>query len=292
MEFNPDDEAICAKRFLFLFNIIFWISSIIIFIFGVYYLVQDELASLFLLFFAPRNNLALLQLLAWILVFLGTLTFLMALCGCFTAMENNRCLLFIYTFLLMLTFSLEMTIGMLAVIFKERIFSRQSTIDFVLLLQNEYGIHSSFTAAVDLAQTKFECCGIESPADYQHSRWLQKQIENRLPDGILIVSRTCCKLANRMEKNSHLNPKPINETMCQSDNDDENRPFRNQKGCMQLVDEFIRSECKMFIGLGVGLAGFSFIGILASICFCRSVHSTPRLKRTRKTPITRGHGFH
>lgn len=121
MEFNPDDEAICAKRFLFLFNIIFWvilliyhsniiryfifvfffafkliqISSIIIFIFGVYYLVQDELASLFLLFFAPRNNLALLQLLAWILVFLGTLTFLMALCGCFTAMENNRCLLFI-----------------------------------------------------------------------------------------------------------------------------------------------------------------------------------------------------
>lgn len=54
----------------------------------------------------------------------------------------------------MLTFSLEMTIGMLAVIFKERIFSRQSTIDFVLLLQNEYGIHSSFTAAVDLAQTK------------------------------------------------------------------------------------------------------------------------------------------
>lgn len=90
-----------------------------------------------------------------------------------------------------------------------------------------------------------------------------------------------------MEKNSHLNPKPINETMCQSDNDDENRPFRNQKvinyhivlcyiylyslyinnddwliskqGCMQLVDEFIRSECKMFIGLGVGLAGFSVI---------------------------------
>lgn len=32
-----------------------------------------------------------------------------------------------------------------------------------------------------------------------------------------------------MEKNAHLNPRPINETMCQSDNDDENRSFRNQK---------------------------------------------------------------
>ncbi|KAH9421036.1 CD151 antigen-like [Dermatophagoides pteronyssinus] len=292
MEFNLNEDTICAKRFLLVFNIMFWISGIIIFIFGVYYLVHDELASLFLLFFAPKNNLALLQLLAWILVFLGTLTFLMALCGCFAAMENNRCLLFIYTFLLMLTFSLEMTIGMLAVIFKERIFSRYSTIDFVLLLQSEYGIHSSFTAAVDLAQTKFECCGIESPADYKYSRWLHKQIENHLPDDVLIISRTCCRLANRMEKNAHLNPRPINETMCQSDNDDENRSFRNQKGCMQLIDEFIRSECKMFLGLGVGLAAFSFIGIVATIYFCRSVHSKPRLKRTKETRLNCGRDFH
>lgn len=45
----------------------------------------------------------------------------------------------------------------------------------------------------------------------------------------LRVSRTCCKLANRHEPQSHVNPRPLNETLCQSQYEDEYLKFRNQE---------------------------------------------------------------
>ena len=53
----------------------------------------------------------------------------------------------------MLTFALQLTVGILAIIFQEKVIT-ELKIDLPNKLQREYGLQSSFTAAVDLAQTK------------------------------------------------------------------------------------------------------------------------------------------
>ena len=54
---------------------------------------------------------------------------------------------------LLLVFSLELTVGILAIIFQEKVVA-ELKLELTNKLQKEYGLQSSFTAAIDLAQTK------------------------------------------------------------------------------------------------------------------------------------------
>lgn len=53
----------------------------------------------------------------------------------------------------MVTFAMELTAGILAISFQEKVIA-ELKVDLGSKLQNEYGVHSSFTAAIDLVQTK------------------------------------------------------------------------------------------------------------------------------------------
>jgi hypothetical protein len=65
---------------------------------------------------------------------------------------------------------------------------------------------------MDLAQTLFECCAVNSAINYDTSLWKLQSLGQR----DLTVPLTCCKLMNRSEKNSYLDPKPMNLTQCQA----------------------------------------------------------------------------
>ncbi|KAH9399469.1 hypothetical protein TYRP_017881 [Tyrophagus putrescentiae] len=262
--------AKCAKLLLLVFNTLFWLSSVTLFALGVYFLVEDDRSALFRLFSLHKFNYALLQFLAWAFVFIGLGTFIVAFCGCCGTIKNNRYILVVYTILLMLTFALELTVGILAIIFQEKVIT-ELKVDLPSKLQQEYGMQSSFTAAMDLAQTKFECCGIDSPADYYKSVWHLQQLNGPLHSQ---VARTCCLLQNKHESQAHINPRPVNETLCQSLDLNLSRLYRNQKGCKRTLESFIRSESIVFVVLGCGLAALSLVGIIISICFCRSVRSS------------------
>jgi hypothetical protein len=53
----------------------------------------------------------------------------------------------------LVVFALELTVGILAIIFQEKVVA-ELKLELTNKLQKEYGLQSSFTAAVDLAQTK------------------------------------------------------------------------------------------------------------------------------------------
>ena len=55
--------------------------------------------------------------------------------------------------MLVVIFALELTVGILAIIFQERVIA-ELKLDLTSRLQKEYGLTSAFTAAIDLAQTK------------------------------------------------------------------------------------------------------------------------------------------
>lgn len=70
---------------------------------------------------------------------------------------------------------------------------------------------------MDLVQTRFNCCAINSNINYDTSLWrLQAYGQRDYP-----VPLTCCHLTNRNDYNSFLDPIPVNITTCESLQNDE-----------------------------------------------------------------------
>lgn len=65
---------------------------------------------------------------------------------------------------------------------------------------------------MDYAQTFLDCCAINDSINYDTSLWrLQKFGREDLS-----VPLTCCKLMNKYDENSYLDPVAVNLTLCQS----------------------------------------------------------------------------
>lgn len=145
-------------------------------------------------------------------------------------------------------FTAELTVGILAVVFQEKVVADLKT-ELTGKLKKEYGLASALTAAVDMAQTrvstpaaidlilsnhdveKFECCGIEGPNDYTASLWKLQNLGG--PDAM--VSKTCCLLLNMKEDQGYVNPRPVNDTLCQSEETRYNALYRHQQVSLQTI---------------------------------------------------------
>lgn len=279
--------AKCAKLLLIIFNAVFWSSGVILFAIGLFFLVEDERTLLFKLFADESTSYAPLQYLAWAFLALGIVIFFIGFCGCCGAIREARWILIIYFIFLLLIFTAELTVGILAVVFQEKVVA-DLKLELTGKLKKEYGLASALTAAVDLAQTRFECCGIEGPADYTSSLWKLQNLGG--PDAT--VSKTCCLLLNMKEDQGYVNPRPINDTLCQSEELRYNALYRHQKGCLSRLEYFIRNETLVFIVMGCGLAGIVLFGMVISICLCRAIHPDDQDDDRDSSPQTHHHTRH
>lgn len=132
----------------------------------------------------------------------------------------------------------------------------------VKVLQGSYGVpgKEQLTAAIDMAQTRFECCAINSNINYDTSLWrLQGYGQRDWP-----VPQTCCHLTNRLEPNSYLDPKPVNLTQCQSLQRHIYEHARHTDGCLDKLDDWYREHYLLFLGASLLVAVIEF-GVLLSI---------------------------
>lgn len=120
------------------------------------------------------------------------------------------------------------------------------------------------TAAIDLVQTKFKCCAINSDINYDTSLWRLQGYGQR----DWAVPLTCCFLRNRHEPRSYLDPKPENLTMCQSLQKHEHNLARHSDGCLDALDEWYRSHYVTFLGGSTIVAVVEFAVLLSIILSC------------------------
>ncbi|KAG8196428.1 hypothetical protein JTE90_009058 [Oedothorax gibbosus] len=249
--------AKCAKGFLVTFNLVFWISGCAVFASGVYLLVDKDKSTLFRLFAEPTTQYAPHQWLAWALVGTGALVFLGGFCGCCGAIRENRALLVTYFIFLFLIMSCELAVGILSVIFQNKTIEKLEGLS--TLLKDEYGIDGATTEAFDYAQTKFNCCGVYGPGDYEDSTWRSQD----LGKGDL-VAKTCCVLAN----SNHLDPRPTNGTLCQSA---DSATYRHEVGCLEKLEDFVRDTTMLLVAIGCGVAALEIFGMIFAMCLCKEV---------------------
>lgn len=227
---------------------------------GIYLLVDKEKRTLLHLFTIPDLSYTLTQYLAWALVGIGGFVFLIGFCGCCGAIRESRGLLVTYFIFLFLIMGCELAVGILSVVFQDRMLGTLE--DLSTTLKKEYGISRTTTEAFDFAQTKFRCCGIFGPGDYEESAWKLEDLGKGDE-----VSKTCCLLLN----DDHLDPRPANTTRCQSASPTENLTFRHQQGCLQKLEEFVKKTSILLVGLGCGMASLQVLGMIFSMCLCKEV---------------------
>lgn len=120
------------------------------------------------------------------------------------------------------------------------------------------------TASIDLAQTQFKCCAINSDLNYDMSLWRLQGYGQR----DWVVPQTCCTLNNRLEPRSYLDPKPQNLTMCQSLLKHEYQRARHTDICIEHLDLWYRQHYTLFLSASAVVGIVEFAVLLSIILSC------------------------
>ncbi|KAG1649595.1 Tetraspanin-11 [Nymphon striatum] len=177
-------DKVFLKYVLFIFNFLFWISGVAVFGFGVGTIVakQHFLSLLVTSTYAATTH---------ILVVTGILVFIITFIGCIGILKENRCLLLIYTFSLLVIFLLEVVAGILAYVYVEQV-EVELTSSLNDTFMTAYRFEKEKTKAIDDLQRNFGCCGALSEEDWKFSKWKKDNpnLQNVVPD-------SCCRTESK-----------------------------------------------------------------------------------------------
>jgi len=256
--------AKCAKALLIVFNLIFWLSGCALLALGIWILVDNDKDALFNLI-AKDGDMALMKYLAYGLVAIGGFVLIVGFVGCCGALQESKCLLGTYFAFLFVVLGAELTVGILAVIYRVQLLENLGE-QLTTKLQHNYGRpeHEHLTRAIDYAQFKFNCCGIHNSAEYSNSTWIKSDHKSGTTTA---VPKTCCVLSNNSTYDAFINPDPVNESDCQQDKND----FRHKIGCQESIEQWVKNESALLIGVGLGIASLEIFGMIFAICLCRSI---------------------
>ncbi|XP_045763824.1 tetraspanin-17 [Maniola jurtina] len=137
-------------------------------------------------------------------------------------------------------------------------------------LQSYYAVpdFEHFTAALDLAQTELQCCGMTSARNYDMSLW---QLRRLGPRGVA-VPPSCCVQA--LAERSYLSPAPLNASRCQDVTP--NAQFRHVPGCLTKLEDWYQQQYFIFM-ISLFVVAIFKLAILLS-----TVYSCIRLRKSRQ----------
>ncbi|KAF5292757.1 hypothetical protein FQR65_LT11165 [Abscondita terminalis] len=183
--------------------------------------------------------------------------------GCWASCLHSYFLLTSYFLIIMLVLVGECAVYTISWIWPHCLGIDLDKDELVTSLQSNYGVsgQEQFTAAIDLTQTKFNCCGISSANEYDTSLWrLQALGPNKLA-----VPLTCCILSNFHEDQSYLNPNPINSSLCQALEFVRHEGLRHNKGCIEELEKWYKEQYIIFLVAGLVVVLVEFLVLLSTI---------------------------
>ncbi|XP_063294960.1 CD82 antigen [Pelobates fuscus] len=234
-----------TKYFLFLFNLLFFILGAVILGFGIWILV-DKTSFIAVL----QSSSSSLNIGAYILIAVGSLTMVMGFLGCVGAVNESRCLLGLYFSFLLIILIAQVVAGVLIYFQRESLKKEMTTIIDNLILTYNYndGKNTSAENTWDYIQRNLKCCG-----------WISSQNWTANPE---VANNTavypCSCLENESEQNG----------MCSRTNQ-----TIYDIGCAQGVESWLTNNLGIILGVCVGVAVIELLGLILSICLCRNIQN-------------------
>lgn len=231
------DSDCCSINFLkyvlHIFNVVFLLAGAAVLAVGVWTLASKQGYSALL-------SSSTYALAAWALAAAGATTLAVAFLGCCGVWRENRCLLLIYTYLLLLIFLLEAMVGVLAYVYESRV-QDELSVNLNNTFIQSYNVDMDKTAAIDQMQQQFKCCGAVRFEDWQYSVWLKSN-----PDTPSKVPDSCCKTPSELcGKRDH--PSNI---------------YYN--GCIYRLSEEIQAHLLILGAVGLGICVIQIFGMILS----------------------------
>ncbi|XP_019873956.2 tetraspanin-5 isoform X1 [Aethina tumida] len=248
----------CLKYMIFGFNVLFWLLGLCILTVGVWAWSEKDIFNNL----GKVANIALDP--AFILICIGTLTFIIGFTGCVGALRENTCLLATYAIILSILLLFEMTAGILGFIFKDWIKS-QATIGFQTFIIH-YREDPDQQNLIDWIQEDWlQCCGIEGPKDWDRNNYFNcssRDVGSREACG---VPFSCCKRkANEIIKNKQCGY----DVRKPGFNFDVSKII-NEQGCLEAAEDWIEKNM-------LSIASYTFILLffqILGICFAQNLRA-------------------
>ncbi|KAL0124855.1 hypothetical protein PUN28_006605 [Cardiocondyla obscurior] len=255
---DTSEVSCCLKYVIFGFNVMFWWLGLGIMAVGVWaWTEKDTFNNL-----SRLTNVALDP--AFILILVGTVTFIIGFTGCVGALRENTCLLAAYAIFLALLLLMEMTAGVLGFIFKDWIKS-QATGGFQAFIIH-YREDPDQQNLIDWIQEDWlQCCGIEGPKDWDRNNYFNcssSDIGSREACG---VPFSCCK----RKPNEIIKNKQCGYDVRKPSYNFEVAKVIYEKGCIQAGEEWIERN---LLAIASGAVGTAFTQILG-ICFAQNLRA-------------------
>ncbi|XP_030755575.1 tetraspanin-5 isoform X1 [Sitophilus oryzae] len=246
----------CLKYMIFGFNVLFWMLGLCILTVGVWAWSEKDIFNNL----GKVANAALDP--AFILICVGTVTFVIGFTGCVGALRENTCLLATYAIFLSALLLFEMTAGILGFIFKDWI-KAQAAIGFQSFIIH-YREDPDQQNLIDWIQEDWlQCCGIEGPKDWDRNNYFNcssRDVGSREACG---VPFSCCK-----RQPTEL----ITNKQCGYDVRKPGFAFDvskiiNEQGCLEAVEEWTEKNM-------ISIASCTFVVLflqILGICFAQNL---------------------
>jgi len=253
---------------LIAFNIIFWLSGCAILGVGIWMRVDPSITSNLEVLSLDSND-PLLEYASYVLIGMGGTVFIVGFLGCCGAIKENKCMLGLYIFFLLLIMAGELAAGIIALLYKDKILDtatgkltarlRNDTIMTQVPTSTEVEF-TAFGLAMSVSQLELKCCGINNYTDYAGSAYDTKYSE--------AFPKTCCVMneGTTIANGINFDEAVKDLSKCKALEDD----FYYSKGCKDGLKEAFSANALILIGLGIGVACLEIFGFIFAICLCRN----------------------
>ncbi|XP_050686778.1 CD151 antigen-like [Eriocheir sinensis] len=258
----------CGKAVLLVFNLVFFVTGLAVMVVGVWCVAGDGRDVMLVLAPTPAHLPTLIHL-AYGLVGAGGVVLFTSVLGVWAALKENKCGLGWYVLVVLVVIGGEVAVGVLGVVYQlQAVHNLGASLTARLKAHYASPGHETFTLAVDYVQYQLQCCGVGGPADWEESAWLLEGVGGNGR----AVPLTCCIL--HLSADAHVNPRPINSTLCQSDEPLDQQLARHQQGCVGRVVGWVQAQSGLITGVGVGVGVLEVAGLVAAASLCRAIRST------------------
>ncbi|XP_035275027.1 CD82 molecule b [Anguilla anguilla] len=238
-----------TKYFLFLFNLLFFIFGALILGFGLWMLLDNQS------FIAVLQEASTsLKVCSYILIGVGSLTMVMGFLGCLGAIYELRCVLGLYFTCLLLILIAQVVAGAL-IYFQRDVLKTEMSNIMNKVIVDYTGQNRTTDVAWDYIQRTIKCCGWTGPGNWSENTVIRNSSQPLYP----------CSCRNSSQPGVDVK----NGGFCESLSTD--LPVYST-GCASSAEKWLLSNGGVILGVCVGVAVIELLGMILSLCLCRSVH--------------------
>lgn len=257
---ETSEISCCLKYIIFSCNVLFWSAGLCVLAVGIWaWSEKDMFSNLTKLTFIALDP-------AFVLICLGTVTFIIGFTGSVGALRENTCLLSMYAIFLSVLLILEIGLGTLVFILKDKGWIKDQATEGLRAFIIHYREDPDQQNLIDWIQEDWlQCCGIEGPKDWDSNNYFNCSsgaVGSREACG---VPFSCCKRRpHELIKN-----KQCGYDVRKEGYSNEISKIIYEKGCVQAGEEWVERNLLTISTLSIFMIFTEILGI----CFAQNLRA-------------------